>query len=105
MDKIRALTIAIDCVMSSGIDSGLKNEVIDTLIEIENDLEPDTLSIGDLVRVTKLDRLDIRIDLKVGEVARITGFCDDDSGIMVVFEDTIGDYALEYGQFEKVEVK
>ena len=39
MDKIRALTIAIGCVMASEMDSETKNAIISELIEIEDLIE------------------------------------------------------------------
>lgn len=63
------------------------------------------LTIGDYVIVTELDPLDRIIKLKVGEIARVVDFHDDGSGIIVFFEDSIGDYSLSFEQCEKVEVK
>ena len=111
MDNIRALRIAIGCVMASGMDSETKNEVITKLLEIEELIEHEEplnthgLCIGDLVRVTELDGLDRIIGLNAGEIARITDFHEDGSGVIVFFEHTIGDYSLSFDQFEKVEVK
>lgn len=39
MDNIRALRIAIGCVMASGMDSETKNEVISELVKIEDLIE------------------------------------------------------------------
>lgn len=110
MDNIRALTIAIGCVRSSGMDSKTKNEVISEianvleLIEQNKESRTHGFSVGDLIRVTRLDMFDEIMELEVGEIATITNFHGDGSGVKVFFEDSIGHYSLSFGQFEKVEV-